>query len=248
MKTGQKFVPCVPHEFSYRLKVLHGDQNLHYSLFTLNAIMKKRSRLIMISIQTVGNCVLVKFWCCSNHLNEPCNYANWMESHACSCHPVLVNTAKIKATSVAVEQQTLFGWRTAAVWHDCNLEIETYMYMSKQVSKGREQLVPLPYKTQEVTMCFENGLQTRTTRQERSKRPTLHTQHWDPQACSGGTLSPGNASFWKAAVQLPLSRHQPRRNRRLAELLSGCVQRGKPALSSALPGRCNRVEVIPAWK
>ena len=26
-------------------------------------------------------------------------------------------------------------------------------------------------------------------------------------------------------------------NRRLAELLSGCVQRGKPALSSALPGR-----------
>ena len=26
-------------------------------------------------------------------------------------------------------------------------------------------------------------------------------------------------------------------NRRLAELLPGCVQRGKPALSSALPGR-----------
>ena len=67
--------------------------------------------------------------------------------------------------------------------------------MSKQVSDGREQRVPLPYKTQEVTMCFENGRQTRTTRQERSKRPTLHTQHWDPQACSGGTLSPANASF-----------------------------------------------------
>ena len=33
-------------------------------------------------------------------------------------------------------------------------------------------------------------------------------------------------------------------NRRLAELLSGCVQRGKPALSSALPGRpraCQRL-------
>ena len=33
-------------------------------------------------------------------------------------------------------------------------------------------------------------------------------------------------------------------NRRLAELLSGCVQRGKPALSSALPGRpriCRRL-------
>ena len=25
MKTGQKFVPCVPHEFSYRLKVLHHE-------------------------------------------------------------------------------------------------------------------------------------------------------------------------------------------------------------------------------
>ena len=35
-----------------------------YSLFILNAIMKKRSRLFMISSQTVGNCVLVKFWCC----------------------------------------------------------------------------------------------------------------------------------------------------------------------------------------
>ena len=50
-----------------------------------------------------------------------------MESIACSYHPVLVKTAKVKATSVAVEQQTLFGWRTAAVWHDCNLEIETYV-------------------------------------------------------------------------------------------------------------------------
>ena len=37
---------------------------------------------------------------------------------------------------------------------------------------------------------------------------------------------------------------QRARNRRLAELLSGCVQRGKPALSSALPGRpraCQRL-------
>ena len=89
-----------------------------------------------------------------------------MESHACSYHPVLVKTAKVKATSVAVEQQPLFGLRT--VRHAYNLEIETYVEAG--VRRKGATCVHLPYKMQTVTMCFENSRQTRTTRQERTQK------------------------------------------------------------------------------
>ena len=92
-----------------------------------------------------------------------------MESHACSYHPVLVKTAKVKATSVAVEQQTESLSSVGERSRYDTIAILKSKPMSKQVSDGREQLVPLPYKTQEVTMCFENGRQTRSLRQDKKE-------------------------------------------------------------------------------
>ena len=175
--------------------------------------------------------------------------ASWtLDIEACSrcCRPGRLQISDFRGLLV-VRREYLKVWdsckvsKSAAAWAD-------YLYSNlRKVQKET--------KTKEKDKFEENSGDMYMV--ERTGRCFLNLQNelgcWYEWLCSCMEFIPQNHAKkrkrnWSGLRSL-LQRRNERRlsnrsNRRLAELLSGCVQRGKPALSSALPGRprtCQRL-------